>query len=204
MRGRRVGQAAMPTTCQPSCYCASCCCCLARRGRPSHPLPPALLLPAIAVVAMLVSRRRERRIDRAAKLRMTSRRQRDAAEAAENGGGGESAWRAAYSARMAESMRRAEETVARQHSQASGPSFLEAQDKEFAKQAGGSTPSLSSKKSCECRRLRWAATGGALRRRRRRRQRALLTGPSLAPAAACSRPCAVDRPLVADARGWAK
>lgn len=49
---------------------------------------------------------------------------------------------------LQESVRRAEEASARQRAQASGPSFVEMQDREFAEQAA--TPQLSSKRSCEC------------------------------------------------------
>lgn len=45
-----------------------------------------------------------------------------------------------------ESMRRADEALGRQSSQAHGPSFVEAQERELARQAGGQ---LSSKMSCE-------------------------------------------------------
>ena len=45
-----------------------------------------------------------------------------------------------------ESMRRADEALGRQAGQAHGPSFVEAQEREFARQA---SVQLSSKKSCE-------------------------------------------------------
>lgn len=45
-----------------------------------------------------------------------------------------------------ESMRRADEALSRQAGQAHGPSFVEAQEREFARQA---SVQLSSKKSCE-------------------------------------------------------
>lgn len=44
-------------------------------------------------------------------------------------------------------MRRADEALGRQLAQAHGPSFVEAQDREFAQQA---SVQLSSKMSCEC------------------------------------------------------
>lgn len=47
-------------------------------------------------------------------------------------------------------MRRAEEASTRQRAQAGGPSFVEYQDKEFAKEADAeASPQLSSKRSCE-------------------------------------------------------
>ena len=49
-------------------------------------------------------------------------------------------------------MRRADEALGRQSAQAHGPSFVEAQDREFARQA---SEQLSSKKSCECEGREW-------------------------------------------------
>lgn len=104
-------------------------------------------LCAVAVlVHMVASCRRERIIERASKQRMERRAAsyKAAADAAAAAAAENSRWRQNYSDRMAESMRRADEALGRQSAQAHGPSFVEAQDREFARQA---SEQLSSKKS---------------------------------------------------------
>lgn len=74
---------------------------------------------------MFVSHRREKRIDRAAKLRTMSRKTSYTPDP-------DSRWRAAYAARMEDSMRRTQQAADRSKVAAGGPSFVERQDKEFA------------------------------------------------------------------------
>ncbi|KAL4432525.1 hypothetical protein ABPG77_000462 [Micractinium sp. CCAP 211/92] len=102
----------------------------------------AALAAVVISISIFISCRRERTIERAAKLRTMQRRSDVPVQE-------ESKWRQMYSARMQESMRRAEEATERQKIQGSGPSFLEMQDRAFAQEAADAeraTPQRSSSK----------------------------------------------------------
>jgi hypothetical protein len=107
---------------------------------------------APAVIYLIIGCRRKNTVDRAVASRSKSskRGERQPLPPAED-----SKWRQMYSARMSDSMRRAEEATAKAQVQSRGPSFLEVKDQEFAQQAamatdGQAKPSLSGKQSCEC------------------------------------------------------
>lgn len=107
----------------------------------------------VAIIAMviylIIGCRRKNTVDRAVASRSKSskRGERQPLPPAED-----SKWRQMYSARMSDSMRRAEEATAKAQVQSRGPSFLEVKDQEFAQQAamatdGQAKPSLSGKQS---------------------------------------------------------
>jgi hypothetical protein len=146
-RGEALSGSQPPLACSWCGFCALLSIVLLRL--PPSPSPaPGPRPPAAIYIA--VGCHRKRSIDRAATLRTKSRREERVEQPVE-----ESKWRQMYSARMEQSVRRAEEAAARQAVAATGPSFIETQDKMFAQQAAAAaddrhlTPSMSSKRSCE-------------------------------------------------------